>query len=107
AVASKSGMLVDQHFGHAEEFLIYQSDGNTARFVEKRPVPRYCEGPEDCDEKAGKMERLLSVLTDCQGVLALRIGNSPTEKLNSRSIRTFMSCDRIEDAVIRAARELG
>lgn len=36
AVASKSGMLVDQHFGHADEFYIYESDGENARFVEKK-----------------------------------------------------------------------
>jgi hypothetical protein len=26
-------MLVDQQFGHADAFYIYESDGTTARFV--------------------------------------------------------------------------
>lgn len=105
AVASRSGILVDQHFGHAEEFFIYESDGELVRFKEKRPVAKYCTGAENCEDKTGKMEDILYTVSDCDGVLALRIGVSPSEKLSEKGIRIFTTYDRIEDAVRNAAKE--
>ncbi len=102
AVASKSGILVDQHFGHAEEFYIYESDGSIVRFKEKRRVPKYCAGPEECDEKTGKIDSIVSAVSDCDAVLALRIGVSPADKLRERGIRIYTTYDRIEDAVKQA-----
>ncbi|MFA9381574.1 MAG: NifB/NifX family molybdenum-iron cluster-binding protein, partial [Acetanaerobacterium sp.] len=103
AVASRSGVLVDQHFGHAEEFYIYESDGNIVRFKEKRSIERFCTGPERCDEMQGRMDNILYTVSDCDGVLALRIGGAPTEKLKEKGIRVFTTYDRIEDAVRHAA----
>jgi len=104
AVASKSGMLVDQHFGQASEFYIYESDGQTARFVERRPVSKYCSGPEGCSEgKDIKIGAILSAVSDCSGVLALRIGDSPLKTLSAKGIKVFSTYDRIEDAVKKAA----
>ncbi len=105
AVASRSGILVDQHFGHAEEFFIYESDGEVVRFKEKRPVTKYCTGAENCEDKTGKIEDILYTVSDCDGVLALRIGVSPSEKLSEKGIRIFTTYDRIEDAVRNAAKE--
>jgi hypothetical protein len=42
AVASRRGMLVDQHFGHAGQFYIYETDGTKVKFVEKRLVSSCC-----------------------------------------------------------------
>lgn len=36
AVASKSGMLVDSHFGQVDDFLIYRHDGQKSEFIEKK-----------------------------------------------------------------------
>lgn len=44
AVATKGGGLVNQHFGHAKEFQIYEVDGNGATFVGHRKIDLYCQG---------------------------------------------------------------
>jgi MoaA/NifB/PqqE/SkfB family radical SAM enzyme len=104
AVASKSGMLVDQHFGKATEFYIYESDGRTVRFLEKRLVRNYCSGPDDCDDDVhSKIETILSAVSDCQAVLALRTGDAPSRKLEGSGIRVISTYDRIEDAILKAA----
>ncbi len=104
AVASKSGMLVDQHFGKATEFYIYESNGETVRFVEKRLVKNYCTGEDSCgDDKKASIESILSAVSDCQGVLALRTGDAPSRKLESSGIRVISTYDRIEDAILKAA----
>jgi nitrogenase molybdenum-iron protein alpha/beta subunit/MoaA/NifB/PqqE/SkfB family radical SAM enzyme len=104
AVASKSGLLVDQHFGKAREFYIYESNGQTAKFLEKRPVKSYCSGAEECgEEEKSEMESILEAVSDCNVVLALRTGQAPSEKLGSKGIRVVSTYDRIEDAVMKAA----
>jgi len=105
AVATKSGMLVDQHFGHAQEFYIYESDGKTANFIEKRNVDKYCNGPDVCEDKVDKIESILQTIKDCNAVLALRVGESPSRRLEALGIRIVVTYDRIEEAVKKAANQ--
>lgn len=106
AVASKTGMTVDQHFGQAEQFYIYESDGDAASYVETRSVSKYCNGMDDCGEKAGRMAGILAAVDDCKGVLTLRIGESPLKKLETRGIRVFTLYENVDKAVNDAARAL-
>lgn len=107
AVASKSGMLVDQHFGHAGEFYIYESDGAEVKFIEKRLVKNYCTGTDNCcDDKKLAMDAILAAVSDCGFVLALRTGDTPARKLQSLGIQVISTYDRIEDAVRKAARSM-
>jgi len=111
AVSSKSGILVDQHFGHASDFYIYEYKNKSIRFKERRSVTKYCEGSDSCDgmgggSKEGKMEAILDTVKDCTGVLAMRIGDAPKQKLKEKSIETFTTYDRIEDAVKQAVEKL-
>jgi nitrogenase molybdenum-iron protein alpha/beta subunit/MoaA/NifB/PqqE/SkfB family radical SAM enzyme len=104
AVASKSGMLVDQHFGHAGEFYIYESDGVSVRLIEKRLTKNYCSGEGDCyEDKKPAMDAILSAVSDCNGVIALRTGHSPAQKLERLGLEVITTYDRIEDAVRKAA----
>lgn len=111
AVSSKSGVLVDQHFGHTTDFYIYEYKNNNIKFKERRSVSKYCEGSDNCDgmgggSKEGKMEAILETVKDCNGVLAMRIGEAPKQKLKEKSIETFTTYDRIEDAVRQMAEKL-
>jgi nitrogenase molybdenum-iron protein alpha/beta subunit/MoaA/NifB/PqqE/SkfB family radical SAM enzyme len=103
AVASKSGILVDQHFGHTSEFYIYESDGAKVKSLEKRLVKNYCTGSEECDDKKPAMDSILAAVSDCSGVIAVRTGDSPTRKLEGLGIAVISTYDRIEDAVLKAA----
>jgi nitrogen fixation protein NifB len=103
--------LVDQHFGHASDFYIYEYKNKNIRFKERRSVTKYCEGSEGCDgmggmNKEGKMEAILETVKDCNGVLAMRIGEAPRQKLKEKSIEAFTTYDRIEEAVKLAAEKL-
>jgi len=104
AVATKSGAVVDMHFGHVSEFYIYESDANNARFVETREVSKYCSGPE-CADKGDKWESVIRAVSDCEAVLALRIGPTPEKRLKEIGIDAIMTYERVETAVTRAAKE--
>ncbi len=54
-------------------------------------------------DKPSRMDSILSAVSDCKGVLALRIGNAPASKLGRMGICTVTTYDRIEDAVLKAA----
>lgn len=106
AIASKSGMIVDEHFGHVEEFHIYEYQGEEVKYIEKRKINKYCMGKEACDEKEDKITRIIRSVEDCQGVITLRIGEAPKSKLKEKGIKVFSTYDRISDAIKKAVEEM-
>jgi MoaA/NifB/PqqE/SkfB family radical SAM enzyme len=112
AVASRSGVVVDQHFGHAEQFYIYESDGISSRLVETRRLGApgcacgSCASSEKEGPDGGRILRAVEAVSDCKGVLALRIGRSPERRLADRGIAVFATYDDIDKAVREAALHL-
>lgn len=112
AVASKGGILVDQHFGQVSDFYIYEYRMGAVKFLERRSVTKYCNGPEVCDgnadgtgggNKEGRMEQIFDVIADCSCVIAMRAGEAPKRKLTEKGIGFMMYYGRIEDAAKEAA----
>ena len=100
AVASKSGINVDQHFGHATEFYIYDFTNGDATFIEKRKIPKFCTGKEDCDDShEDKIDYIIKTIEDCSYVLALRIGDVPKQKLEKKNIKVCLLCDEIRNGI--------
>jgi len=105
AVASKTGAIVDLHFGHAQEFYIYESDGEQVRFIEKRGVLNYCNGPGREDDKEDRWESVINAVRDCAAVLALRTGMTPEKRLKENGIDVITTYERVETAVLLAAKK--
>lgn len=105
AIASKTGKVVDLHFGHATEFYIYDYINDNTVFIEKRSTQKYCNGKDEVEE-IDKFEETMKILADCNGIISLRIGNSPTNKFKSKGIEVFMTCDEVESAVEKAAESI-
>ncbi|MBR0597729.1 nitrogenase cofactor biosynthesis protein NifB [Sinanaerobacter chloroacetimidivorans] len=108
AVASKGGILVDQHFGHVSDFYIYAYKSGATKFVERRSVLKYCNGPAECGgnseaNKEGLIGQIFETIQDCSCVIAMRIGEAPRKKLTEKGIHSMMYYGRIEDAVAEAA----
>lgn len=106
AVSSRSGINIDQHFGHASEFYIYSYNCGTIRFLEKRNVDKYCTGIVECNEHEDKISKIVRTIEDCQGVLVLRIGVEPRKKLEARGLKVIEMYDPINKGIIRAAAEM-
>lgn len=103
AVASKHGRLIDQHFGHASQFAIYQGNGEGFELVETRSAEKYCAGVEECDSEEAR-ERIIHALQDCDAVLTMRIGYHAKERLLKHGIISVESCDSVENALNYAVR---
>ena len=84
AVATKGEGRIDQHFGHAKEFQIYEADGVAVRFVGHRKIDaHYCQGG------LGEDSALASILQTLEGVDALlcaKIGDCPSDELAAAGI---------------------
>lgn len=106
AVTSKQGKLVNLHFGHATEFLIFELAGTKISFLEKRPVDQYCLGMDVCDEDESYRDKLIDVITDCDAVLTMRIGHHAKEKLLNRGVISVESCDTVEKGLLFAQQQL-
>lgn len=115
AIASAGQGLVNQHFGHAREFLVYEATPAGARLVGHRKTDLYCTGTDACgeevlglDDAESKLERTIRVLHDCEAVLCARIGYEPWSKLEAAGIAPNgeHAMERIEDAVMSVYREM-
>ncbi|OKH24445.1 nitrogenase cofactor biosynthesis protein NifB [Hydrococcus rivularis NIES-593] len=92
AVATKGGGVVNQHFGHAKEFQIFEIDGTEAKFVGHRKVDLYCQG--GYGEEAS-LEGIIKSIADCKGVLASKIGSCPQDELRKAGVEPFEGYDTI------------
>lgn len=99
AVASKHGRLVDQHFGHASHFRIYQGSEQGISLVEVRQVERYCLGSAECISEENRREAVLEALQDCNAVLSMRIGNQAKERLLYKGVISVESCESVENGL--------
>ncbi|HWR42643.1 nitrogenase cofactor biosynthesis protein NifB [Sporomusa sp.] len=108
AVTSKYGKLVDQHFGHATQFYIYQGDGQEFRLRETRAVAQYCEGMAECDTDNAdtKREKIIESLKDCNAVLTMRIGYHAKEKLQKNGVYITEYCDTVETGLRYTASQI-
>lgn len=115
AIASKTGINVDQHFGQVNEFYIYDEIHGEIKFIEKRNVDKYCNGnvctdkgasinEGEEDDKSLKLERIYNAVEDCNAVLTLRAGDKPVDELLKRGIKVYQMYDGIHKA-IKAAKE--
>ncbi|KFZ37905.1 hypothetical protein HR45_08680 [Shewanella mangrovi] len=88
AVATNGGPLINTHFGHAQQFEIYQLDSATTEFhfLERRQVAQYCNGASECPEEEADKQAMFKAIEDCRMVLCSRIGIAPWRTLEQMGI---------------------
>jgi predicted Fe-Mo cluster-binding NifX family protein len=105
AVAGKDGMAINEHFGHAKQFRIYEATPDECGLVETREVAHYCLG-QHSDQSA--MAGILEAIKDCHAVFVAKIGDGPTEKLKTIGVRAVSdyAYQAIEDSLLDYLRRL-
>jgi len=94
AVGSLEGVMINQHLGEAERFLIYAVESNNGEYVlvDSRKAPSAGGGK-------GRWETLAATLIDCRAVLVNGAGGSPIKVLNAHGIDVMVLEGSIEKAV--------
>jgi nitrogen fixation protein NifB len=85
AVVSTDGIHVDEHFGRASRFLIYDPDENMTLVDNRAIVPLSVNDPHHSFD-ADKFNRIAETLKDCRKVFVTRIGEVPAAKLKALGI---------------------
>jgi nitrogen fixation protein NifB len=108
AVATSGGGLINQHFGHAREFLVYEASAGDVRFIGHRRVDRYCSGGESCGDAETALQRTIRALAGCEAVLCSKIGYEPWGALETAGIQPNgeHAMEPIEEAVAAVYREM-
>jgi nitrogen fixation protein NifB len=104
AVATKGNGRINQHFGHAKEFQVYEVSTAGAKFVGHRRVDNYCQGGFGEEES---LETVLRAINDCVAVFISRIGNCPREGLLRAGIEPVdrFALEYIEQSALAYFRE--
>ena len=92
AVASREGILVNQHLGEARSFQIWERLDDRFRLVEERQAPPSGGG-------ITRWHRLARVLGDCRAVLVSGIGTTPAEILSKSGIKPVEAAGFVEEAL--------
>lgn len=88
AVASTDGKVINQHFGKAEFFLIFELFGDEFKYIEKREVAPCCHMGEHSDNA---FENAAKALSDCAVIIVSRIGTGAADYLESRGFAVYES----------------
>jgi len=82
AIATQGGGRINQHFGHAREFQVYEASADGVTFIgHRRVADQYCGGGD------AALEGVIAALTGVEIVLCAKIGDCPQDKLNAVGLR--------------------
>lgn len=90
AIASSDGIVVNQHFGHAERFHIMEliPESGQYQFLETRNVQPCCQ----CQQhEESSFDAVLRTLQDVQAILVSKIGNGAADYLEQKGMIVYQA----------------
>ncbi len=97
AIATTDGKNVNEHFGRAAFFRIYDIADSVITFVEARDVIAACQ--HKLSHNTTDFDRVIELLNDCDAVVVSKIGLGAADYLIKKGVRVFEAEGNI-DAVI-------
>lgn len=93
AFASIDGARVDQHFGSARYWQVYEV-GDAVVFLETRKTKAKCQG--NCE---GGFEHLAEALFDCEAIFVSKIGPGAAAFMFQKGKRVFEAAGDVEEII--------
>lgn len=106
AVASKDGKEINQHFGHAERFLIFDVEDGAAKLVDERVVERYCSFDPEHPLRGHLLRSIAEALAGCRAVVTAQMGEHPQGELEKLGVEPFVISGPIKSTLIELAKIL-
>ncbi|MDR0876735.1 MAG: dinitrogenase iron-molybdenum cofactor biosynthesis protein [Treponema sp.] len=104
AVTSADGLLINQHFGHAEWFYIIDAEKDGMfKVAEKRAVTPWCRNENMAADKEPGTSGIANDIKDCIAVLTAMIGGPARKKLELAGVAIFEQPDKIDEAIKKLA----
>jgi predicted Fe-Mo cluster-binding NifX family protein len=99
AVTSKTGTEIDQHFGHAERFLIFDYGGGSPEPLKEVQVDKYCSFDPEHPFRHPQFAAIVKALDGCKVVVTAMIGDLPKQELQKVGITPLVTSGAITDAL--------
>lgn len=97
AVASNDGKFVNEHFGRAEKFMIYEIyDDETYKFLETRDSSISCIGEGNNQNARSKV---IDLISDVKTVLVANVGPGAIDDLINNNIKPYATSFDIDSAL--------
>ena len=106
AVASRDGREINQHFGHADRFLIFEVDSGEAKLVDEKKVERYCTANADHAQRAPILQAIADALAGCRAVVCAQIGQGPQMEMERLGVDAFVADGPIKATLVEIAKVL-
>lgn len=97
AVATSDGFTVNEHFGHAKFFRVYDINQSGYDFIEVRDAVAACQHRLGHDTT--RFDKIIELLSDCDALLVQKIGEGAAAYLIAKNVRVFEVSGNI-DAVL-------
>ncbi|MDR1570918.1 MAG: dinitrogenase iron-molybdenum cofactor biosynthesis protein [Clostridiales Family XIII bacterium] len=98
AVTTTDRLTLHRHFGQAESFHIleFSEDGSEWEFTDLREARKACGGG---GHDTAAFDGIIALLSDCDAVVAGKIGPGAYEYLASRGLRAFEATGALEKVI--------
>jgi predicted Fe-Mo cluster-binding NifX family protein len=106
AVATKDGREINQHFGHAERFLIYAVEDGDARLVDEKQVERYCSFDPEHPLRGHVLRSIADALDGCRAVVSAQMGEHPKAELEKIGVEPYVISGPIKSTLVELAKIL-
>lgn len=100
AVASTDGEMVNEHFGRATRFWIFDVAESKHSLIVVRNVEPLSTGDKKHPFDPERMGSLYDALKDCKRVYCTKIGERPRQELEKAGITTVIYSDAISSIPI-------
>ena len=87
AIATSDGFAVNEHFGHAKFFRVYDISNDGYDFIEVRDAVAACQ--QTLGHDTTRFDKIIELLSDCDAVLVQKIGEGAAAYLIERGVRVF------------------
>jgi len=106
AVATKDGKLINQHFGHAERFLLYEVEGSAVKLVDEKKVERYCTYDEAHPLRGHVLRAISEALQGCRAIVCSQIGPAPQDEMARLGFEVYTLEGEIHSSLTELAKVL-
>ena len=103
AIATSDGISVNEHFGHAKFFRVYELNGEEYTFTEIRDAVAVCQ--HSLGHDTTRFDKIIELLSDCDAVLVQRIGEGAAAYLIERGVRVFEVSGGIDAVLGKIAKD--
>lgn len=100
AVASTDGEMVNEHFGRATRFWIFDISKSQPTLIMVRNVEPLSTGDKSHSFDPERMAKTREAIKDCKRVYCTKIGDRPRLELEKTGITPFVYSDAISSIMV-------